>query len=148
MNSTAVHEPPPLPQHRPVLVWVIAIFYGFSVLSTIVTYSFVFSKAVPKTPAQTEFFASLTAMDHAVTAVVVLINLAGAVLLFRLKKAAPVLFALAFALGVTAVVYQILTKNWFAAVGIPGVVSAVVGWCINVAIILYTFRLRQKRVLS
>lgn len=148
MNSTALSEPPPLPKQRPVLVWVIAIFYGFSIFNTIASYAFVFSKTFPATPAQSQYFSSLSPIDHGVTALVVIMNLAGAIVLFRLKKAAPVLFTAAFGVGLAAVVYQCLTKNWFAAVGAVGLIGAAVGWCINLAIILYAFRLRQKHVLS
>lgn len=148
MDSISLDQPPPLPKHRPVLVWVISIFYGFSIFPVLVSYAFVFSKSLPATPAQREYFSSLTVIDHAVTALVLLLNVAGAILLFRLKKAAPVVFSAAFALGVATVAYHCFTRNWFTTVGIPGLISTVVGWCINLAIVVYAFRLRRKRVLS
>lgn len=148
MEPSALNQPPPLPKRRPVWVWVISCFYAFSVFSTVVSYAVVFSGFFPTTQAQQQYFASLSFFDHALTAVVLLLNLSGAVALFRLKKQAPVFFSAAFALGLATVVYQWCAKDWFAAVGISGLIGAVIGWAISIAIIVYALRLRKEGVLS
>lgn len=130
------------------LVWVISIFYAYGALSTVFSYAIVFAKAFPATAAQRQYFAAMTAFDHALTAFVVLLNLGAAVLLFRLRRQAPPIFTFAFAVGVGTVVYQILTTNWLEAVGIFGLVGAAIGWAINVAVIVYTWTLRKRGVLA
>ncbi len=130
------------------LVWVISIFYAYGALSTVASYMIVFSKAFPATAAQQQYFAAMTAVDHVLTAFVVLLNVGAGVLLFRLKRQAPPIFTFAFAVGVATVVYQVITTNWLEAVGIFGLVGAAVGWVINSAVIAYAWRLRKRGVLA
>jgi hypothetical protein len=148
LTSASLPEPPLLPKRRPALVWVISIFYAFSVVSTIASYAIVFSAGFPVTAEQKQYFSSLTPIDHGLTALVLLVNLTGAVMLFLLKKQAPALFTLAFAIGLATVGYQCATRNWFGAVGIAGLIGAVIGWCINLAIITYALLLKKRGVLS
>jgi len=148
MNSSFAIEPPPLPKRRPALVWVIALFYAVGLFSTIASYAIVFSPSFPANAAQKQYFSSLTLIDHALTFLVVMTNAAGAVMLFQLKKLAPVLFASAFAVAVVTVIYQCLVKNWLAAVGVAGLVGAAFSWAVNIAIITYTFVLKKRGVLS
>jgi hypothetical protein len=145
---TVIQEPPPIPKKRPVLVWVISIFYGFSIVSTVASYAVVFSKAIPTTAAQRQYFDSLTIVDHAMTAIIVTLNGVGAVMLFRLKKQAPLFFSCAFGLGLITIAYQCVAKNWFSAVGVGGLIGAAFGWIINIAIITYAWRLRSRHVSS
>jgi hypothetical protein len=72
---------------------------------------------------------------------------AGAVLLLLLRRHAYRLLAGAFALGILLTLYQILTRNWLGAVGGAGLVGAVIGWVISIAVILYARGLMKKGVL-
>ena len=144
----AITEVPPLiPTKRPTLVWVISIIYVVSAGWTILSFVLVFSGAIPLNETQKAYFASQTIFDYGTTLLTGTANLVGAVLLFLLKKPAFYLFATAFCAGIAVTVYQIFAKKWLGAIGGPGLIGVVIGWGINIAIIVYSRRLISRGVL-
>ena len=146
--TTISESPPPIPRKRPALVWVISIFYFVSAGWTILSLALIYSGVIPLKEAQKTYFDSQTLCDHGSTLVVVVTNLAAAVLLFLLKKPAFHLFATAFFIGLMLTVYQVIVKNWLGVIGGPGLVGAIIGWGINMAIIIYSRRLISRGVLK
>ncbi|MBE2179053.1 MAG: hypothetical protein IAE97_01080 [Chthoniobacterales bacterium] len=141
-------EPPPLPTNRPALVWVISIFYVVSVGWVALSFALIFSGLIPLTDVQKAYFQAQTVFDYESTALIGGANLVGAVLLLLLRRQAFPFFLTAFSFGLIQTLYQIVTKNWLGAIGGPGLVGAVIGWGISIAIILYTWRLVSKGVLK
>jgi hypothetical protein len=141
-------EPPPIPPpKRPVLVWIISGYYFLSRTLAALSIVIVASGMLPMREAQRSYFAALTWVDHASTSLIIVLNLTGAVLLLLLRRGAWLWFAAAFAMAIVFQIYQIVAKNWLQAVGVPGMVGAVVGWTIPVAVIAYSKYLANKRVL-
>jgi hypothetical protein len=145
--STTPQEPPPIAVKRPALVWVISIFYILSAGWVVLSFALIHSGAIPLNEAQQEYFRSQTILDYGSTVVIGALNLVGAILLFLLKKPAFHLFATAFGVGLAFTAYQIVAKNWLGAIGGPGLVGAVIGWGISIAIIVYAKRLISRGVL-
>jgi hypothetical protein len=145
--TTIPQEPPPIAVNRPALVWVISIFYFLSAGWVILSFALIHSGTIPLNEAQKEYFRSQTILDYGSTLVIGVSNLVGAVLLLALKKPAFHLFATAFGVGLALTVYQIFAKNWLGAIGGPGLVGAVIGWGISIAIISYSKRLISRGVL-
>lgn len=146
--STTATTPPPLPTKRPVLVWVISIFYFISAGWLLLSFALTFSGAIPMNEAQKEYFRAQTVFDYASATLLGLGNLTGVVLLLSLKRYAFHLFAGAFGLELILTGYQIVAKNWLGAIGGPGLVGAVIGWGISIAIILYSRSLIKSGVLK
>jgi uncharacterized protein DUF4339 len=149
--SATVSPDAPVPRaERPVLVWVISLFYfvctPFSLLS-LALIPFMASGTIPVQDAQRHYFESLGYFDYAISIIAVFVNIAGAVLLFMLRRAAFYVFAGSFAVGLLMTIYNIIAKNWIEAIGIPGLIGAFVGFGINIAVVLYIWHLFRKGVL-
>ncbi len=74
------------------------------------------------------------------------LNVAGAVLLFRLRKVAVLFFAVALALSTAASIPGVLRSNW-KEIDPANLASVVIGMLISLAILLYAMRLRQRGIL-
>ena len=139
--------PPPIPPPvRPVLVWIISGYYCVSMIFAALSLWVVHAGILPLPPAQRSYFESLTWVDYGSSYLVMVINLAGAVALFFLRRMAMYLFALGLVVAIALLTYQIVAKNYLQAMG-PALPGAIVGWAIPVAIIIYARRLTQKGVL-
>ncbi len=108
----------------------------------------IFSGSIPLNEAQKEYFQSQSPVDYGSTFLIGTANLVGAVLFFLLKKPAFHLFATAFGVGLVLTIYQIFTKNWLGAIGGPGLIGAIIGWGISIAVIVYAKRLIDRGVLK
>lgn len=132
---------------RPVLVWVITVFFGLSAVWTLVSFALVSSGAVPLPPAAREYYDGLGILDYALTVGVSALNLWGIVLLFLLRARAVkvILAALAVALLINA--YQFLFKGLAPALGGAGGLGMVIGLLLWAAVLFYAWRLKAKGVL-
>ena len=134
-------------QRRPGWVWAISIFFMFSAIIGTLSFFVVLSGGLPMTDAQQRYFASLTFVDYVLTFLIALVNLCAAVLLFMLRRLAYGLFVATFVLGMLSVAWQIVARHWLSAMTIPGLIGAVIGWGLNIAVILYTRSLVRRGVL-
>jgi hypothetical protein len=130
---------------RPAIVWTICIFYLFSAGWTLLSYLLIYFRLIPLNEVQEAYFRSLTTFNYVSTTVIAASNLVGTILLFRLKKEAFQFFVAAFVIGLAMTGYEIVAKNWIGAIGGPGLVGTVSGWCISVAIIIYSKRLTTSQ---
>jgi hypothetical protein len=138
------------PQKRPVLVWVICIFYLIGVFWGLLSLGltrFLLSSAFPIPEAKRHYFESLNYIDYGAMIIRVIVILVGAILLIRLKRSALYFFVGAFVVNILLLVYNIVAKNWFATVGIPGIIGILFEYGIIIAIILYIRHLSKKGVL-
>lgn len=133
---------------RPRLVWVIFIFYMLSAIGTLFSFYIVFSGTVALPEAQRQYIDSLTFFDHAMTALMMGINVVAAIQLFRLRRISAILFPSALLLGVLFTAWHVATKGWLAATGGSGISSMLFGWGIAVAICVYAWRLASKGILK
>ena len=133
---------------RPVLVWVISIYYLISAGFTILSIVLIYSGLIPVDGVQKEYFDGLTLFDHISTVLIGSLNLLGAVFLFILRKHAFHLFLAGFVAGLIATAYHILAKNWIETIGTAGFIGAAIGWGISISIIFYTKRLSNRKILN
>ncbi len=131
----------PIKRRRPKLVWVITVFYFISAGWTLLSFALIYSGITPLNAAQVVYFKSQTIFDIFFTIVIGALNFMGAIFLFFLRRTAFHLFLSAFILSILMVVYHILSKDWLAAIGGPGLIGIIIGWTISVAVILYTRKL-------
>jgi hypothetical protein len=133
---------------RPKLVWVITLFYILSAGWTLLSFSLIYSGAIPINKAQEVYFGSQTTIDTMLTLAMVSLNTLGAIFLFLLRRHALHFFLSAFSIGLLMTVYHILFKNWLGAIDRPGLVGALTGWIISISIIFYTYKLIKREILK
>ncbi len=136
------------PRKRTLWIWLIAIFYGVSVPWTVLSFWRTNSGAIPLTGAQAAYFASLSAFDYFVSIATGVCTLCGAVALFFLRKSSVPLLLVGLGLNAAVLVWHSLTKQWVAAMSGPGMVGAVIGWTLTIAVVVYAWRLMKRGALA
>ena len=130
------------------MVWVISIFYVLSAGYTLLSFALVYSGAVSVRPEQAAYFQNLSVVDLLGSLLGGLLNFCGAIALFRLRKIAFILFALAFVLMCLQAAVQLLTTNIVAAMGGAGFIGALIGYAISLAVCWYAWRLKGRGILA
>jgi hypothetical protein len=133
---------------RPKLVWTVFLFYVLSSVYTALSFLLVFSGTIPVTPEQAAYFRSLSTFDWAITALTGLLNVVGAIAIFRLRKIAFHIFAAAFVLVILQTFVHIVTTNFAAALGGSGALGALIGYGILLAVCVYAWKLKARGVLA
>jgi hypothetical protein len=131
---------------RPLLVWLITLFSGLAIVLTLASFVLVYSGRVPLNPAEKSYFQGLGIFDHATTALLMVLNTAGVILLFRLRKSAVPLIVGASALNLALTIRAELVTRWAQATG-PVHTGAICGVGLALAIAYYAENLRRKRLL-
>jgi magnesium-transporting ATPase (P-type) len=146
MKSDSTVEPQP-PRKRPILVWVIFLFYLISCVQVIVGLFFVTAGGVDMAPAQQAYLAKFTIMDRVIGYVNAGLTLIGVTLLFTLRKQAVNVLALAFALNMfsTAVVW--FKTDPASVVSPAGLVAQALGIALFGAVVFYAWRLGKRGML-
>ena len=135
-------------KRRPIGVWVVSAFYVLSAGWTLLSFALIFGGVIKMTAAQEAYFASLTGVDWFFSLAIGVIGFTAAVFLFLLRRIAAVLFSVALALNLAFTAFQTMRTNWITAIGPAGLVGALLGWLILVAVIVYARRLTKRGVLS
>ena len=130
-------------RQRPAWVWIIVIYYFGSTALSLLGFYVILGSHLPVPPASRVYFDSLTTLDWIAIALTMLCSLAGAVMLFLLRRLAPILFSAGFAITLLHTVWQLAT----GAPQVPSVLGMVIGFAIALAVIAYAFRLRDAGVL-
>ena len=133
---------------RPILVWIIFLFYLISSVQVIVAMFFISAGGVDMAPEQQAYLAKFTALDRVMGYANAGLSLIGVSLLFSLRRQAVNVLALAFALNLfsTAVV-------WFrtdpAAVTSPtGLLAQALGIAMFGLVVFYAWRLNKRGMLT
>ena len=133
---------------RPGWVWLICTFYCFSLCWTVLSFYLIFSGRIPVTPAQRSYFEGFTALDWASTVLVVALNATAAVFLFLLRRQCVRLFGAGLILGISLIVWHVLTKGYLAAMPAGGGFGQLIGIAIQLGVFLYSRRLAHRGVLT
>lgn len=133
---------------RPALVWIIFFFVMVSTGWSLLSLAIIHFNLIPLDDQTKTYFESQSWFDVLYSVVIGLLNIGGTVMLFLMRQQAFKLLLLGFLVSIASVVYQTIFKNWLMVVGIPGAVGAFIGYCISLAIILYTKSLMDKRMLK
>ncbi|HTL02312.1 MAG TPA: hypothetical protein VL243_08800 [Vicinamibacterales bacterium] len=135
-------------QHRPLAVWVIAIFYLLSMASTLVSLAAVLTGIVAITPEQQRYFDSLGPVDYLGNVLILLIGAWAVLELFLMRKAAVRAFVIALVMNVGLTAFHLLATNWREAAGGSGLATVIVSWIVSVGVLLYAKRLSNRGVLT
>jgi len=132
---------------RPKLVWIVFLFYLISVGYTGLSFFLVYSGSIPVTPEQARYFQNLSAFDYTITALSSLLNLAGAIALFQLRKIAFHLFTAALVVAILQTLIHAITTNFVNALGGPGAIGILIAYGVLAAVCLYAWKLKARGVL-
>jgi hypothetical protein len=135
-------------RRRPKLVWVVFLWFVFSVGYTLLSFLLIHSGAIAIRPEQAAYLRSLSALDYALMLATAGLTIAGAVSLFLLRKAAFYLFVAPLVLSLCATMVHALSKGFLAALGGPGTVGMFIGYAVLAAVCVYTWKLKARGVLA
>ena len=134
------------PAKRPKLVWVVFLFYLFSLGYTALSFYLVLSGSV-SAPGQATYLRNLSVFDWAITGLTAALNLAGAISIFLLRRIAFPLFATSLALSIFLTLVHVFTTSLTSALGGPGALGLAIGYAISIAVCTYAWKLRARGVL-
>lgn len=135
-------------RERPVWVWLISIYFFLSAIWSLLSLYLILSGTIPLEPAQKAYFDRQTPVDYALIILAGLLNLAGAVTLFLLRKIARYLFLSALGLLAVSTLWHAAAKGWIEASGVAGFVGVLIGYALLVIVCIYAWRLSKKGVLQ
>ena len=137
-------------RRRPAFIWVIAVIVLCATAFTLFSIAMIPSMLEDSpdlTDAQRQFLQSQGLVNYALAIATILGNITGCVLLILLRRAALYAFLVAAALALINTTYNIIANDWFAAVGTAGLIRPLLGWAVNIAILVYVWSLFRKGVL-
>ena len=136
------------PTRRPLLVWVIFVFYLISSIQVIVGMFYIAAGGVGMSPEQQALLSQFTVFDRVIGYVNAAITLLGVTLLFVLRRQAVSVLAVAFALNLfsTAVVWYRIDLP--AHTSGQGIVAQLFGIVLFGAVVYYAWRLDKRGILS
>lgn len=129
-------------------IWVISIFYFFSVGYTLLSFLLIYSGKIPLAPAQKVYFENLSILQLAVTLITGIANFSGAIFLFFLKRIAFYCFLTGLVISALQTIQQIIFSNWLHAIGGAGFVGFLIGYGIAVLVCVYCWRHIKKGLLT
>ena len=147
MNNEPAINPESVQRKRPKLVWVISMFYFISLGWVLFSFASMYFGFLPVNEARAAYFKSMTIIDILFTVIIYLLDFAGAIYLFLLKRGAFRLLLSSFALTLLRIVYLILFRNLLAAITYMLIIEVIIGWIITIAIILYIRKLVKTEML-
>ena len=147
-NETPITPGEAPKRKRPVLVWIIFLFYLVSSVWVIMAMFFVAAGGVDMAPEQQAYLEKFSVMDRVIGYANAGITLVGVTLLFSLRRQAVNVLALAFALNVFST-----TVVWFktdqGAVTTPiGLLAQALGIGVFGLVVFYAWRLNKRGVLA
>ena len=135
------------PRKRPIWVWFISIYFVLSTGWVMASFYLISTGSIPLSPDQAAYFNSITTVDYALTIGLGLCNLIGAFALFLLRKVALYFFVTALGVNLLFAAWETVTTGWVKAIGGSGLVGALIGFVVAIAVCIYAWRLTRKGTL-
>lgn len=137
------------PSGRPVLVWIISILNFIGGVWGLIFLVLVLADIFPLPPELKAHYASLTLADHAMTVGMSVINIVGAILLFRLRALAAHVMAAGLVVSLLTMLYAaIFTTSFREIVMASSGIGVLLGTILSIAVVAYVYHLRAKGVLK
>lgn len=135
-------------RRRPILVWVIFLFYLVSSVQVIVAMFFVAAGGVDMAPEQQAYLAKFSTLDRVIGYVNAAVTLVGVTLLFGLRQQAVNVLALAFALNLFSTTVVWIKTDPAAVTSATGLLAQGLGIAIFGAVVYYAWRLEKRGMLA
>jgi hypothetical protein len=137
-----------LNQGRPALVWIIFVYYMFSVVATLITYGVVLSGVLNLSDEVMQSFTKLAATDYAISIAFMLLNTVACILLFRLRKSSFYFFCISIVFSLSVFLGKGLMHGTLASGSWSSYIPIAFGHIIKLAICIYVWRLWKTGVLK
>jgi hypothetical protein len=145
MDKPSTNETDEVKKGRPILVWIITIFLGWSALSALFSDAMALFTRVPSEAILQHHIPSLAWLDHVFTWGLNILLLIAIVSLFRLQARAIPLFVAYIAGILLTQVWNILTTDWLTRYGMNGgILGFAVGMGIFILVLVYIVHLRKQ----
>lgn len=138
MNSVA---------RRPAMIWAIC---GYCVLSAGLSIVSLVSGTVPLEVSQQAHFRRAAVLEYSSSIAIIALMLAGAILLFKLRKSAVVAFGILLAFTVLSDLARFLMSDTTELYGgvLLALAAPVFGWVLETSALLYALLLRKRGLLA
>lgn len=133
---------------RPGWVWVISIFYIFSLAWTFLSFYMILNKIIPIPIETQEYFSNLGIIDWLLMTIGSSITLIAVVTLFLLKRITIKVWLTSFVFGILSTAYSAIATNWLQIMQTSTIVSTLIGFAIVLAIYSYAKRLDNRGYLN
>ncbi len=135
---------------RPILVWVIFMFFLVTVISTLFSFYLIYTGKVSLSEISGVNLKSLTVVDIGLSTFVGLTNLTGAVLLFFLRKQALYCFITSLVVNLSAFIWQLTSKGIMVvkSISLNSLIGMVAAWAILIAVCFYAWQLKKNGTLE
>jgi hypothetical protein len=136
---------------KSILVWLILLYVLFASAIGSLSLFLLLSGAISLENEAKTYFDQLTFIDHSLTFILGILNIAGAILLFKLKSISCYFFSVAFLLNIVLHTWHILNKTWLetmTAMGDDGTSRALVNLGIAFCIVFYSGYLKYRKILT
>jgi hypothetical protein len=132
---------------RPILVWLISLFYAWGIVGTIISFAMIFGSSNPVFMMLRDYYSKMSFFPMLLSGVGFGLTAWGTVQFFRLKSVALKILLAAFAINILSMLIGFFqptppgqtSASYFSALGF--------GVFINFAVILYVWRLVRKGIL-
>jgi len=132
---------------RPILVWIIFLFYLITCLANIAQMFFITAGGVPLSPDQQEYLARFSMFDRVIGYIDVGVIMVGVTLLLALRHVAVPVLALALVLNLFSTVVVWIKANPMVIVSWLGLAIQAGGIVLFAAVVFYAWRLDKRGVL-
>jgi hypothetical protein len=135
-------------KRRPLGVWIVCGYFAASIGATIVSLVQLLEGEMSLTPAQRAYFDALGPTDYLGGAATLSLSTWAAIELFRLRRRTVPILASLLALNIAASVYHLVATNWTDALGMTGVAGVAAALSLLAIIVVYSWWLDRRGVLS
>jgi len=135
-------------RRRPILVWIIFLFYLVTCLLGIVQVFFVTAGGVPLSPEQQAYLAQFSVFDRVIGYSNAAMTLVGVTLLLALRRLAVPVLALAFALNLFSTAMVWIKANPLQLVSTTGILAQAGGIVLFGAVVFYSWWLARRGLLT
>jgi hypothetical protein len=140
--TAPVQDNPAIPEGRPWQVWVIFIFIMFGAVSNAGFLVMLANGRFPMTPESAAYFSGFGTAEYLFSSASIVIYVAAAVALLRMRRVALPLMVTHVVLGLGFIAYQFTRPGYAEMMGhAGGYVGMAVGELITVSIAVYTYKL-------
>ena len=135
-------------RRRPIGVWITCAYFAISIAGTLISLAELLGGGLTLTPAQQAYFDNLGPTDYVGGATTLFLSSWAAMDLFNLRKRTVTILSIVLVLNLGASMYHLMATNWSDALGVTGLAGVTAGLSLLAIILIYTWTLRRRGVLS
>lgn len=129
-------------------MWAIAVWYLISSALTLLAFYSVSESFVETDEAHQMYISSLTSVDYLATALMGVMNLAGAILLLACNRLCFFLFSFSLVINIALTLWHIATRDFLQTISTGGLSGYMIGFGLQFLVCIYCWSLIRRGTLS